>query len=245
MTPSTVEILRWHTPEGTVLLGASPQGGLELRTPRERPGRGVVAAVLETLASPPDRRHPLARIVRGLGSDSTRPIVDATAGLGGDASVAAIADPTRRVVACERHPLLSAMLEHEVRRARAAGHEAAARMEVRPVDATTVLEAFDPASGPALVILDPMFPPRRRASALPPKPMQRLRELAETPDPDAAERDAAAMLDLAAAAGAGRIVLKRPPEARIPESSLGRPTFEIETRLVRWMVWERGEAAGG
>ncbi len=247
MTPRTAEILRWETPGGAVLLGASPEGRFELRTPGDRPGRGVTAAVAGMFESPPDRRHPLARIVRGIGAESNagRPIVDATAGLGGDAAVAAIADPTRRVLACERHPLLAAVLEHEVHRARAAGHEAATRIEVRPTDAVGVLESFDPADGPALVILDPMFPPRRRSSALPPKPMQRIRELAETPDPETAEREATTMLDLAAAAGAGRIVLKRPPESGHPVTALGRPTFEIETKLVRWMVWERREAVGG
>ena len=91
---------------------------------------------------------------------------------------------------------------------------------------------------PALVVIAPMFPPRRRASALPPKPMQRLRALLE-----GEERTVSAEVEclLAAAdrAGASRIVLKRPPDAAAPESPLGPPTFEISTKLLRWSVWER------
>ena len=70
--------------------------------------------------------------------------------------------------------------------------------------------------------------------------MQRLRDLAETPTVEDAERETEDLLHAAAASGAARIVLKRPPEAAWPTDAIGKPTFEIETRLVRWVVWERG-----
>ena len=206
----------------------------------------------DVLRRPLDARHPLRRIVRGLAESSdpaASPIIDATAGLGGDAAVAALAAPDRTVLACERHPLIGAVLEDGIRRARAVGHDPASRIRVLPLDARAILRWFaqrHPDTGyrvllaPALVILDPMFPPRRKSSALPPKPMQRLRDLAETPSVEYAERETEDLLRAAAASGAARIVLKRPPEAAWPTDVIGKPTFEIETRLVLWGVWERG-----
>ena len=250
--PTSSEIARWHTPDRTIVLGRDPGGGLELRRPDDRPGTGVGAAVDDVLRRPLDARHPLRRIVRGLPTDgeaAVAPIIDATAGLGGDAAVAALAAPDRTVLACERHPLIGAVLEDGVRRARSVGHEPADRIRVLAVDARSILRWFaavDPDTGlrrrpaPALVILDPMFPARRKSSALPPKSMQRLRDLAETPSVEHAERETADLLRDAAASGPARIALKRPPEAAMPKDVIGKPTFEIETRLVRWGVWERG-----
>ncbi len=245
------EIARWHAADRTIVLGRDGGGGLELRLPDERPGAGVGAAVDDVLRRPLDARHPLRRIVRGLSSDGDAAgasIIDATAGLGGDAAVAALAAPGRMVLACERHPLIGAVLEDGIARARAVGHEPATRIRLLSTDARSILRWFaatDAATGrrlrpsPALVILDPMFPARRRASALPPKPMQRLRDLAETPGVEEAERETATLLELAVAAGAARIVLKRPPEASPPIGVIGPPTFEIATRLIRWLVWQR------
>jgi 16S rRNA (guanine1516-N2)-methyltransferase len=246
------EIARWHGVGRTIVLGRDRGGGLELRLPGDRSGTGVGAAVDDVLRRPLDARHPLRRIVRGLPTDggaATAPIIDATAGLGGDAAVASLAAPSRTVLACERHPLIGAVLEDGVGRARSVGHEPATRIRVLPLDARSILRWFansEPGTGerrrltPALVILDPMFPERRRSSALPPKPMQRLRDLAETPTLEDADRETAELLRLAEASGAVRIALKRPPEAATPVEVLGKPTFEIETRLVRWAVWERG-----
>ena len=53
-----------------------------------------------------------------------------------------------------------------------------------------------------------------------------------------------ALLLAADAAGASRIVLKRPPDAAVPETPIGAPTFEISTRLLRWSVWERRSSSG-
>ncbi|MEE2971670.1 MAG: hypothetical protein VX672_00970, partial [Planctomycetota bacterium] len=81
-------------------------------------------------------------------------------------------------------------------------------------------------------------PPRRRSSALPPKPMQRLRTLLAE-EGKAVHLEVERLLAAADRAGASRIVLKRPPDAPAPDSPLGAPTFEISTKLLRWSVWER------
>lgn len=216
-----------------MLLEAGPNG-LELRIPGERLGSGVRGEIATALERRMEAGHPLRRIIGGL-PDSTNPIVDATAGLGGDAAIAA-ASSARMVVACERDPVVAALLEDGRDRAVASGLEPARRIEVHRGDASGILGKGGMA--PALVMLDPMFPPRRKSSALPPKPMQRLRALLGEGSLDVF-REVESLLVAADLAGASRIVLKRPPDAPAPESPLGPPTFEISTKLLRWSVWER------
>ena len=212
----------------------SGPSGLELRVPEERPGGGVRGEIETALDRRVDSGHPLRRIISGLGG-SSGPLVDATAGLGGDAAVAA-ASTNRRVIACERHPVVAGLLEDSRRRAVDAGHEPATRIDLHRGDANEILEGA--AVAPAMVMIDPMFPPRRRSSALPPKPMQRLRALLENEDVDVVS-EVVSLLTAADRAGASRIVLKRPPDADTPASPLGAPTFEISTKLLRWSVWQR------
>ena len=234
--PPADALLEWHRGGRSVLLGTSPHG-LELRLRGERPGNGVRAALGEVLARPVDRRHPIARILKGL-EGRPGPVVDATAGLGGDTGVA-LAASDRTVLACESQPLVGAVLLDACRIGREVGWKGLDRLRVRLGDARAELERLGRAGdAPALVIVDPMFPPRRKGSALPPKPMQRLRDLADG-DPGTAAVATAALLEAAAEAGAERVVLKRPPEAAVPDSRLPAPTFEIETKLLRWVVWER------
>ena len=219
--------------EAGMLLDSGP-AGLELRVPSERPGGGIRGEIHTALERRLEAGHPLRRIIAGL-PDSSAPIIDATAGLGGDAAIAA-ASSSRRVLACERHPVVAALLEDGRCRAVASDLEPARRIEVHQGEAIEILTGKG--EPPALVMLDPMFPPRRKASALPPKPMQRLRALLGEGSPDVFS-EVESLLVAADAAGASRIVLKRPPDAPAPESPLGPPTFEISTRLLRWSVWER------
>ena len=204
--------------------------GLELRSPSDRVGQGVRAtpflAISRGLSS-----HPLSKILQNVDG----PVIDATAGLGSDAGVAAVLG--KNVLLIERHDVVHALLQDALKRAVGEEKAVAERMKIVHADACQLLRDLpEPWSNPGAVLLDPMFPPRRRASALPPKPMQRLRELIGHDDSDAIE----ALLNAAQVSGARRIVLKRPPEARINTSDLGAATFSIETKLLRWDVWERG-----
>ena len=212
----------------------SGPSGLELRVPGERPGRGVRGEIESALDRRLESGHPIRRIISGL-TKIPGPIIDATAGLGGDAAIAA-ASSDRNVIACERHPLVRALLSDGRERAIQAGLEPATRIEIHPGEAIDLVRSAT--TPPVLVMLDPMFPPRRKSSALPPKPMQRLRALLGEGQADVTS-EVAALILAADAAGASRIVLKRPPDAAAPETSLGAPTFEISTKLLRWSVWER------
>ena len=217
-----------------MILEAGP-AGLELRIPGERPGRGIRGEIDTTLERRLESGHPLRRIISGLPAESSGPIIDATAGLGGDTAIAA-ASSKRKVIACERNPVVAALLEDGRIRAVALGLEPADRIELHHGEAIGLLRSGG--TPPSLVVLDPMFPPRRKASALPPKPMQRLRTLLGEGIPDVFS-EVEALLVAADVAGASRIVLKRPPDAASPSTPLGTPTFEISTKLLRWSVWER------
>ena len=153
-------------------------GGLELRSLSERPGQGVRATPFAALdrGAHATSSHPLGRILRGVEG----PVIDATAGLGADAGVAAALG--RDVLCLERDRVVHALLADALRRAESEQAQAvAARMHLRLAEACETLAKLPGGWQEAgVVMLDPMFPPRRRSSALPPKGMQRLRELLET-----------------------------------------------------------------
>jgi 16S rRNA (guanine1516-N2)-methyltransferase len=169
------------------------------------------------------KKQPLPR---ALGRD-TRRVVDATAGLGHDAFL--LAAMGYEVTAVERSPIVAALLEDGVRRAReepALREAIDDRLEVINADAFAYLRTLK--EPPDAIYLDPMFPPRRKASAIARKSIRVVRALVGE-DPDAAQ-----LLQAALASGARRVVLKRPDEA--PES-LGKPALTFPGRLVRYEVF--------
>ena len=198
---------------------AERDGGLEALLGGDRPGRGLVVdwgrLELRGLAGQP--------LVRALGG--ARSVLDATAGLGYDAFL--IAATGRTVVAVERCERVFRLLADGHRRATAdpgRGLAAiAARIAVVHGDARERLTE----SGvmPEAIYLDPMFPPKRRVAALPPKEMQVVRALAGE-DPDAEE-----LLAAARASGA-RVILKRPRHA-----AKGPCDFALGGKLARFEVY--------
>ena len=218
---------------GELTLEAGPDG-LELRLAGEHPGQGVRGTPMAGFELGEHERagHPLARILRGVEGG----VIDATAGLGVDGGVAAALG--RNVLLIERDQVVHALLQDAIERARSGpGAEVAERMHLVQDDACRILA--DPPAGwerPGAVLLDPMFPPRRKRSALPPKPMQRLRTLLGHDDITGPTK----LLNAARRSAARRVILKRPPDAEITFGEIGKPTFTIETKLLRWEVWERG-----
>ena len=205
----------------------STDAGLELRQRSDRPGNGVRA----DLSGGRRGTHPLARALRG----APGVVVDATAGFGGDAGV--LAALGRSVLAIERNPALFTLLEDAHRRLALEVPTRAEAVTLRHGDARDLLSGLEsPWNRAAAIVLDPMYPGRRSASALPPKPMQLLRALLR---PDGVMDDVETLIASAFRTEARRVVLKRPPEAAPPEG-VGKPTFSIESKLVRWDVWERG-----
>ncbi|NLG09848.1 MAG: class I SAM-dependent methyltransferase [Deinococcales bacterium] len=197
--------------------------GLALRTA----GGQEVRAAAHLLG----RRRPgqdlLARAVGPAGE-----VVDATAGLGADAFH--LAAGGTRVTMVERVPLVAALLEDALERARggalgAEARAAAARLALTVGDARAYLAqraaAADP---PDVVLLDPMYPQRGKA-ALPGKGMALFRELVGE-DPDVGE-----LLAVALGAAARRVVVKRPLKA--PPLAGVKPSGSLRGTTTRYDLY--------
>ena len=148
-------------------------------------------------------------------------VVDATAGLGEDAFLLAAAGC--RVLLFERDPVIAALLDDALGRAKRDPETApiASRMTLYPEDSIPAL----PTLSPDVVLLDPMFPERRK-SALVKKKFQLL-HLLEKPCED--ERD---LLDAALSARPKRIVIKRP--AKGPYLAGAKPSYSLSGSAVRF-----------
>ncbi len=208
-------------PADALQLRVQPEG-LELAEPEDRPGRGLMLRAPESwFASHSPERSKKQLLGRALGR-SVQSVIDATGGLGEDALRLALMGFDVRVV--ERQPVLAAMLDDAV--ARLGARLDPGRMTPVRGDAREVLPALDPR--PDAVYVDPMFPPKRRVSALPRKSIQIIRALAGD-DPDAAD-----LVALARQVARQRVVVKRPDHAPplVPE-----PSHDIRGKLVRYDVY--------
>ena len=169
------------------------------------------------------RREPLAR---ALGA-RTRTVIDATAGLGQDAFLLACLG--YRVTAIERAPVLAVLLRDGLARAAADPVQRNAlgdRLCVITGDARLLLREMTP---PDAVFLDPMFPPKRRKSALARKEIQIIRRVVGD-DPDALE-----LFAVARASARERVVVKRPTSA---PPLAPRPSMSYVSKLVRYDVYK-------
>lgn len=160
---------------------------------------------------------------------SVRPsVLDATAGLGRDAFV--IAALGCEVTLLERQPVIAALLEDGLQRARAAGGEVAeiaARMQLLHCDAIATMGDWQLPT-PQVIHLDPMFPHRDK-SALVKKEMRLFRPLAG--DDDDAPELLAAALQLAS----HRVAVKRPRKA--PAIAGQRPSAELAGQSSRYDIY--------
>lgn len=201
--------------------------GLELREPGMGPGHGLMidlaALDLRTVSGGLTRKQPIARAF----GPKVRTIVDATAGTGQDAAL--LAALGYEVAAIERSPVLHALVEDGLERAmrdEAFNHAVGGRLQLVCGDSRQTLIEIDPP--PDAVYIDPMFPPKKRASALPRKEIQMLRKLIGD-DPDADELFAVAMQT-----AQQRVIVKRPTHT--PPLG-GKPSLGFEGKLVRYDVY--------
>lgn len=156
---------------------------------------------------------------------SLRTVMDATAGLGGDALL--MARMGYQVIAFERRAPIAALLEDGARRANALMETQ--RIVTRHGDAGVLLRREAIAS--SVVYLDPMFPPGRKASVKVSRRLEILRELCGDSD------NAGELLEAALAAGSPRVVIKRPSYASPvrPERLSG----SFAGKLVRYDVYQQ------
>lgn len=149
--------------------------------------------------------------------------VDATAGLGQDSLLLAAAG--FKVILFESNPVIAALLRDSLERA-------ATDAELAPfVDRMTFVEG-DSVAGlaalpeqPDVVLLDPMFPERRKSAAVK-KKFQLIHHL-EFPCSNEEE-----LLGAALAAGPRKVVVKRPPKG--PWLAGKKPSYAITGKAVRY-----------
>lgn len=149
--------------------------------------------------------------------------VDATAGLGEDSLL--LAAMGFHVQLCEYNPVIAALLRDALRRAAEIPEleEIAGRMRLIEGDSRTLLrELTEP---PDLILLDPMFPERRK-NALSKKKLQLLQRL-ERPC-----EDESGLLRAALDAGPRKIVIKRPVRGDFLAGC--RPGYSITGKLIRY-----------
>ena len=174
------------------------------------------------------RGQPIARAV-GLKGGANPDVVDATGGLGRDAFL--LASLGCRVTLIERSPVVAALLEDGLRRAREDEEIGALideRLHLHHADAIEWMSALDEKDFPEVVYLDPMFPHRNK-SALVKKEMRLLQQLLGV-DPDAD-----ALLPAALRIARKRVVVKRPDAA--PYLADIEPTTGIHSKKHRFDVY--------
>jgi len=167
---------------------------------------------------------PLAKAI-GLRAGQRPDVGDLSGGLGRDAW--AIASLGCRVIVCERHPVVAALLEDGLRRATMAAvpmvAQTAARIRLH------IGEASDLLVSPSQVLyFDPMFPERVK-SALVKKEMRIFRAVVGE-DPDAS-----GLFEKARVCGCRRLVVKRPRHA--PPLGDRLPSHHIESSRLRFDIY--------
>jgi len=155
-------------------------------------------------------------------------VLDATAGLGRDAFV--LAALGCEVTLIERQPIIAALLEDGLQRARQAGGEVAeiaARMQLLQADAIEAMANWS-AAVPQVIHLDPMFPHRDK-SALVKKEMRLFRPLAGD------DLDAPALLAAALQLASHRVAVKRPRKA--PAIDGPPPSAQLSGQSSRYDIY--------
>ncbi|MBK8101800.1 MAG: class I SAM-dependent methyltransferase [Cellvibrionales bacterium] len=180
------------------------------------------------------RSQPIAKAV-GIKSGNIIPsVLDATAGLGGDAFV--LATLGCRVQLCERSPVAHALLDDGIARVSHCDEqslrEIIERMQLLAVDSKqhmqNLLAATAVTEKPDVVFLDPMFPEKRK-NAAPKKEMAAFHVLV------GADEDADALLPLALQVAQRRVVVKRPRHA--PVLAGIKPSLVMDGESTRFDIY--------
>ena len=156
-------------------------------------------------------------------------VLDATAGLGRDAFVLASLGCSMTLI--ERQPLIAALLEDGLARARQSAEVApiAAQMRLLQGNAIELLSAWTD-EAPQVIYLDPMFPHRDK-SALVKKEMRLFRPLVGD------DLDAPALLAAALSLASHRVVVKRPRKAPCIEGA--KPSYVLEGKSSRYDIYAK------
>jgi len=157
-------------------------------------------------------------------------IIDATAGLGGDAFV--MATLGCKVTLIERNPVIQQLLSDGLARADSSEdpdvQTISARMRLVQQHAISYLDKLEADEYPQLIYLDPMFPEREK-TALVKKEMRFFHDIVGK------DEDSAELLEIALTRAIERVVVKRPLRAETLNSY--KPDFDIRGKTVRYDVY--------
>ncbi|MSR69598.1 MAG: rRNA methyltransferase [Phycisphaerales bacterium] len=204
-----------------VEVNTDPDGRMELIATGEKPGHGAAVdfrrVTLRGISASP--------LVRACGAKGA--LLDATAGLGGDAFI--LAASGFAVTAIERSPLVAAVLRDGLARACAEPRTAAIaqRIELHERDAGAFIAASRQVW--AAIYLDPMYPVKS-ASALASKSIRLVRCAVGD------DLDSAVLFRAAAESTCGRIIVKRPHHS---QTLWPDPDLVFESKLARYDVYLR------
>lgn len=156
-------------------------------------------------------------------------VLDVTGGLGRDACALAAMGCTVDVV--ERSPVLAALWQDVLERV---DHDVVQRLRFQQAEAADALRALvDEELRPQVVLLDPMFP-KRKKKALVKKELRAVKALLDDEDlfgdPDA---EGSELVALAQQVATERVVVKRPVRA----PPLGPVSFDKKGKVLRFDVW--------
>jgi len=141
-------------------------------------------------------------LLRALAPARGGTVIDATAGLAGDSlRLAMIAD---RVIAIERNAIVYALLVSALHTAKSGSLAVAGKIKPQFGDAINLIPQLPAAD---VIFIDPMFPAKRKRSALPPKAVRVLRNIVGD------DMDDAQLLSVARQHALRRVVVKRPLHA--------------------------------
>lgn len=157
---------------------------------------------VQPVLSKPSKFSAKQPLLRALAPARGGTVIDATAGLAGDSlMLSMIAD---RVIAIERNPVVFALLVSALYAAKTGSLPTAGKIEAHFGDAINLLPLLPAAD---VVFIDPMFPAKRKRSALPPKAVRVLRNIVGD------DMDDAQLLSVARQHALRRVVVKRPLHA--------------------------------
>lgn len=151
--------------------------------------------------------------------------IDGTAGLGEDSLL--LAAYGFSVTLCEHNPVISALLKDTLARARTIPElePVVSRMTVYEGSSLTCFASLS--TPPDVILLDPMFPERKKKS----KVKEKLQLIQKLEAPCTEENT---LLEAALATGAPKIIIKRP--AKGPWLADRKPSYVIEGKVIRYDV---------
>lgn len=228
----SIPLVQNKTDEFQFLLICSDDGLALKQTGKNGPGAITVnflsGASQYRLKHGGGRKQALARAV-GLKKGIQPTVIDATAGLGRDGFI--LAHLGCHVHMIERSPILAALLEDGLQRAKQAKQTAdiiKSRLQFTQTDSKNFFKKLQQEDYPDVIYLDPMYPERTKSSLVK-KEMRILRGLAGN------DQDAEDLFKIALGCARNRVVVKRPRLA--PTISNMPPSHQIKGKTSRFDVY--------